>query len=226
MSRVPSGGPHGPPNALRRYAVAWAYLGCFVVVQVVYAFLDPRAQASFVAWASTSVANLEHDPVGCLLVSAFFAGGGAGSLVTWLPVIAIAMFGAIEAAGNRRTAVVCAAGQIVGTLVSEGIVARRVASGALPASYRHLVDVGPSYVVVSALVVALLCATWAWRVLAALDMLLLVFVARIFAGVTNLDVAAVGHLTAIVTAAASVPLLRRASSGRTARAIGAKDRGD
>lgn len=195
---------------MRRYAVAWAYLGCFVVVQVVYARLDPRAQASFVSWASTSVANLEHDPVGCLLVSAFITGGSAWGVVTWLPVIAIAMFGAVDAVGNWRTALVCAAGQVVGTLVSEGIVAWRVSSGALPASYRHLVDVGPSYVVVSAAVIALLCATWSWRVLAALDLLLLVFVARIFAGLTNLDVSAVGHLTAIVTAAACVPLLRRA----------------
>ena len=197
------------PAAFRRYAVAWAYLGCFVLVQVIYALLDPRAQASFVAWASTSVGNLEHDPAGCLLVSAFVTGGSAFGTVTWLPVIAVAMFGAVDAVGNWRTAAACAAGQIVGTLVSEGIVAWRVSSAALPASYRHLVDIGPSYVVVSAAVVAVLCATWRWRVLAALDLLLLVFVARIFAGLTNLDVAAVGHVTAIVTAAATVPLLRQ-----------------
>lgn len=207
MPQVPDARSRGLPSALQRYAVAWAYLGCFILVEVIYDLLGPRAQASFLGWASTSVVNLEHDPVGCLVVSAFFTGGLAWSLVTWLPVIAIAMFGAVSAVGNWRTAVVCAAAQVVGTLVSEGIVAWRVSSGTLNASYRHLIDVGPSYVVVSALVVALLCASWPWRALAALDLLLLVSVARIFAGLTSLDVSAVGHLTAMVTAAVCVPLL-------------------
>ncbi len=193
---------------VRRYAVAWAYLGCFVAVQVSYALLSPRAQISFLAWASTSVANLERDPVGCLVVSAFVTGGGAWELAVWVPVIALAMFGASRAVGNWRLAAACAAGHVVGTLVSEGIVAWRVASGALPGSYRHLIDVGPSYVVVSALVVALLCAPAAWRAAAAIDLLFLVFVARIFAGLPELDVAAVGHLTALLTAAAVTPFLR------------------
>ncbi len=195
--------------------MAWGYLACFAIVQVTSSLLGPRAQAAFAAWASTSVANLERDPVGCLVVSAFIAGGGAGALVAWLPVIAIAMFAANRAVGGRRTVLVCAAGHVVGTLVSEGIVAWRVAAGALPASYRHLTDIGPSYVVVSALVCAVLCAPWRWRVLAALDLGVLVFAGRIFAGITALDVSAVGHLTAIVTAAACVPLLtRRHRAGR------------
>jgi hypothetical protein len=149
----------------RRYAVAWAYLAGFVAVQAAYASLSPPAQASFLAWASTSVTNLSHDPVGCLVVSAFVTGGGAWGLVVWVPVIALAMFGANRGVGNWRLIVVCAAGHVAGTLVSEGIVAWRVSSGALPASYRHLIDV----------------------------------------------VAAVGHLTAIVTAAVVVPLLRPAA---------------
>ncbi len=205
----PAAETRSPAAAARRYAVAWGYLGCFVIVQVTSSLLDPRAQAAFVAWASTSVANLEHDPVGCLVVSAFIAGGGVGAVVAWLPVIAIAMFAASRAVGGRRTVLVCAAGHVVGTLVSEGIVAWRVAAGALPGSYRHLTDIGPSYVVVSALICALLCAPSRWRLLAAVDLLVLVVVWRIFGGITSLDVAAVGHLTAIVTAAVCVPLLMR-----------------
>jgi hypothetical protein len=203
----------------RRYAVAWAYLGCFAVVQVVYALLDPRAQASFVAWASTNVANLSRDPVGCLVVSAFVTGGSAWGAVVWLPVIALGMFGANRALGNWRLALVCAAGHVVGTLVSEGIVARRVASGVLPPSHRYLTDVGPSYIVVSAVIVALLCASHVWRVLAAVDLLFLAGVAQIFAGLSQLDVAAVGHLTAIITAAVVVPfLIRPRWPGRLRRA--------
>ena len=191
----------------RRYAVAWTYLGCFAIMQVVYALLDPRTQDTFVAWASTSVTNLEHDPVGCLVVSAFVTGGGVVGAVVWLPMIALAMFGAIRAIGVGRTVCVCVAGHVIGTLVSEGIVAWRVDNRTLPPSYRHLTDVGPSYVVVSALAATLLCGPWLWRLLAALDLAVLVFAARIFGGLTHLDVAAVGHLTAIVTAAIAVPLL-------------------
>lgn len=193
----------------RRCAVAWTYLGCFAVIQVGYALLAPRTQDTFVSWASTSVANLEHDPVGCLVMSAFVAGGGVVDAVAWLPMIALAMFGANRAIGAGRTICVCVAGHVIGTLVSEGIVAWRVDNGALPLSSRHLTDVGPSYVVVSAVVAALLCGPWLWRLLAVLDLAVLVFVARIFAGLTHLDVAAVGHATAIVTAAIAVPLLVR-----------------
>jgi hypothetical protein len=208
MSTVPIARPRRLAPVSRRYAVAWAYLVCFAAVQVAYALLAPRAQAAFVTWASTSVANLGRDPVGCLVVSAFVTGGGVVSLVTWLPVIALGMFGANRGAGGWWLVAACAAGHVVGTLVSEGIVAWRVGAGALPAGYLHLVDVGPSYVVVSAVVVALLCAPLAWRALALTDLLVLVFVARIFAGLSGLDVAAVGHLTAIVTAVAVVLLMR------------------
>jgi hypothetical protein len=199
----------GSAGAARRYAFAWAYLGCFAAAQVVYALLNSRAQSAFVAWASTSVANLEHDPVGCLVVSAFVTGGGVADAVVWLPMIALAMFGANRAIGNGRMIYVCVAGHVIGTLVSEGIVAWRVGNGTLRPSYRHLTDVGPSYVVAAAVVAALLCGPWLWRLLAALDLAVLVFVVRIFAGLSHLDVAAIGHATSIVTAAIAVPLLAR-----------------
>jgi hypothetical protein len=216
MSGVLAVRPRRFAAGLRRYAAAWVYLGCFVVVQVVYGRLDARAQAGFVAWASTSVVNLEHDPVGCLVVSAFVTGGNGWGALSWVPWIAIALFGAVSAVGGWRTAVVCAAGHVVGTLVSEGIVGWRVSSGALPPADRYLTDVGPSYIVVSAVVVALLCGSVLWRLLAAADLLVLLVVVRIFSGLTHLDVSAVGHLTAIVTAAVCVPLLTRRRSGRQA----------
>jgi hypothetical protein len=51
------------------------------------------------------------------------------------------------------------AGQVAGTVVSEGIVGYRVRAGQLPAADRYLTDVGPSYVVVSAIVIAVVCGT-------------------------------------------------------------------
>ena len=186
-----------------RYAFAGAFLTCFVVTGLVYILLDPGAQATLTGWASTNVANLEHEPVLPLLLSAFVA---PGYLLTWPVLIALALFGANRAVGNARIALVCLAAHVIGTLVSEGIVAYRVDAGQLSAASRHLTDVGPSYVVVSAVVVALALGTWLARALAAVDLVILVFPGDIFGGLSQLDVAAVGHLTAMLTAAVAVIL--------------------
>jgi hypothetical protein len=218
-----------------RYAFAGAFLGCFLVTGLVYSLLDPAAQARLVDWASTNVANLEHEPVLPLLLSAFVA---PGYVATWPVLIALAMFGANRALGNGRLALVCLAGHVIGTLVSEGIVAYRVDAGQLSAASRHLTDVGPSYVVVSAVVIALAprrqppseprggsrqassAGTWLARALAAVDLVILVFPGDIFGGLSQLDVAAVGHLTAMLTAAAACALIlawrRRPASGPSA----------
>jgi hypothetical protein len=193
-------------GAFGRYAFASGYLACYLIAEFVYVLLNPREQAVLTAWASTSVANLEHEPVGPLVLSAFVAPGYFG---VWPVLIALAVFGANRALGNARTALVCVAGQVIGSLVSEGIVAYRVDAGQLPVADRHLIDVGPSYVVVSAIVIALMCGTWLARAAAALDFAVLVFGGHIFSGLSHLDVSAVGHLTAMVTAAALTLILVR-----------------
>lgn len=189
---------------LHRYGFAAAYLGCFAAVKLAYTLLDPAAQARLIAWASTNVANLEHEPTGPLLVSAFVTPGYVG---VWPVLIALALFGANRALGNVGTALVCLAGHVVGSLVSEGIVAYRVDAGQLSAANRYLSDVGSSYVVVSAIVIALACGTWLARTLAAVGLVLLVFPGQIFAGLGQLDVSAVGHLTAMLTAAAATAII-------------------
>jgi hypothetical protein len=176
------------------YAVAWIYLVGFVIAELASAVLSPHDLAAFTAWASTSVHNLHHDPVGSLVVSAFVTQGYG---LAWPALIALALFGANKVLGNWRTALVCVAGQVIGTLVSEGIVGYRVHYGLLPVSDRYLIDVGPSYVVVTAIVVALLYGSWPARAAAALDLALLVVVGNIFGGLSQLAVAAVGHVTAI-----------------------------
>ena len=202
----------------QRYGFAVAYLGCFLAVELAYTLLDPHAQARLIAWASTNVANLEHEPVGPLLVSAFVTPGYFGA---WPVLIALALFGANRALGNLRTALVCVAGHVIGSLVSEGIVAYRVDAGQLSAANRYLSDVGASYVVVSAIVIALACGTWLARMLAAVDLVLLVFPGQIFAGLSQLDVSAVGHLTAMLTAAAVTALiLARRQRGQGAGSAG------
>ena len=209
------------PGRARRllggYAFSWAYLGCFVVMQAAYAQLSAHGQSELTAWASTSVVNLEHDPVGSLVVSAFITGGNP---VVWTALIALALFGANRALGNAAVALVCLAGQVIGSLVSEGIVAYRVDVGQLPLSDRQLTDVGPSYVVMSAIVVAVLCGAWAARILAVVDLFILAFPGDIFGGLSNLDVSAVGHVTAAATAAACAGaiMVLRGRPARRARA--------
>ena len=157
------------------------------------------------------MANLEHEPIGPLVLSAFVA---PGYLLVWPVLIALAVFGANRAFGNSTTALICVAGHVIGSLVSEGIVAYRVDAGQLPVTDRHLTDVGPSYVVVSAIVIAVVCGTWLARAAAALDFAVLVVGGHIFGGLSHLQVSAVGHLTALVTAAAAVTLTV-ARRGRT-----------
>ena len=199
---------------LNRYGFALAYLGCFVAVELTYNLLDPDAQARLIAWASTNVANLEHEPAGPLLVSAFVTPGHFGA---WPVLIALALFGANRALGNARTALVCLAGHVIGSLVSEGILAYRVDAGQLSAANRHITDVGPSYVVLSAIVIALACGGWLARTLAAVGLVVLVFPGQIFGGLSHLDVAAVGHLTAALTAAAATALILFRQSRRRDR---------
>src|ERR1700730_9340568 len=125
---------------LTRYAVAWGYLIAVVIAEIGYVALSRHDQSALLQWASTNVANLRHDPVGALVASAFFP---AESPTVWPDLIALAMFGANRALGNWRLLLVCAAGQVVGTLVSEGILGYRVAHGLLPAADRYIIDVGP-----------------------------------------------------------------------------------
>jgi hypothetical protein len=213
---------------LTRYAVAWSYLGGVIIAESTYALLPDHDRAALLQWASTNVYNLQHDPVGCMVVSAFFPDGSARA---WPALIALALFGANRALGNWRTAAVCVAGHVVGTLVSEGILDYRVAHGTLPASSRHILDVGPSYVVVAAIAAAILYGGWWARLAALLDFALLAFVGDIFAGLSHLDVAAVGHLTAITTGAVAAAALmtwsrreRQPASAATATAASDGDR--
>jgi hypothetical protein len=196
----------------RRYLTASVFLAGFIAVTATGAVLPGPDRSAVAGWASTSVANLEHHPVGSLVLSAFITGGSAW---VWPLLIVLGMFGANRAVGNRCTALICLAGHVIGTLVSEGIVAYRVDAGLLPVSARHLLDVGPSYVVVSAIAAGLALGSWPARLAAALDLAVLAFAGRIFAGLTSLDVAAVGHTTAIAVAAGCVLVIwARRARGR------------
>jgi hypothetical protein len=149
-------------------------------------------------WSSTNVHNLARDPVGCLLASAFFAAGG---LSFWPGIIALTLFGANGALGSWRTVATCAAGNIIGSLVSEGILWYRIDHATMPAADRSIQDIGPSYVVVAAIAVALIWGSWLARGAAAVVLALLIFVGHIFSGISQLTVTPVGHATALFVGA-------------------------
>lgn len=197
------------------YATAAVYLTLFALGGLVIALLSPRESVALRLWASTDVANLRHHPVPALVLSVFLP---SGVPFVWLVPIALTMFGANRAIGAVRLALICAAGDLIGTAVSEGIVGYRVDHGSLARTWLHIPDVGPSYVVVSAIVVAVMFGTWLTRVTALTVFAVLVFISRIFAGLTSLHVAAVGHLTAIVTATALGLALARGQRGQSRRA--------
>jgi hypothetical protein len=183
-------------TVLVRHAAAWIYLAGVCLAELGYVLLPQPDRAVLLRWASTSVQNLTHHPVASLVASAFFP---TSFLLAWPVLIALALFGATSVFGSWRTAITCAAGQVAGTVVSEGIVGYRIAIGSLPHADRFLLDVGPSYVVVAALAVGLLHGGWLVRAAALLDFALLIFVGQIFAGLSHLQVAPVGHVTALIT---------------------------
>lgn len=179
-----------------RYAVAWVYLVGVCAAEAAYALLSSHDQQALLAWASTNVHNLPRDPIGCMFASAFIPDG---SLLAWPALLALPMFPANGILGNWRTVLVCGTGHVIGTLVSEGILWYQIAHGTMPASDRLIIDVGPSYVVVTAIAVCLVWGSWLARAAATVSFLVLIFPGQIFAGISNLALAPVGHTTALFT---------------------------
>ncbi|HET7014119.1 MAG TPA: rhomboid-like protein [Streptosporangiaceae bacterium] len=189
----------GTRRSASEYAAAAVFLVLFLIGGTVIAVLSPHEANALGLWASTNVANLRNHPVLALVISAFLPSGWPFG---WLVPITLTMFAANRAIGTARLTLICAAGHLIGTGVSEGIVAYRLDHGSLPPIWSHISDIGPSYVVVSAIVVVVMFGTWLAKFTALAVFAVLVLVGHIFAGVTSLQVAAVGHLTAILTAIA------------------------
>jgi membrane associated rhomboid family serine protease len=209
---------------LRRFPMPILFIMAFCAVSSVYAYgLEPSDQRHLVATTATNLVNLRTDPIFTLVASAFVS-----EAVPWMWVIlaVIGLFPVVHRFGNLRALLLIAAGQVIGTLVSEGMLAVQIKAGSAPGSMRFLDDVGPSYVIASALVATILYGAepivrtarhghwlfdrvrsrW-WRVGAALS---LAFLApHLFGGIDHLEVAAVGHLVAMVTGAVLGLLLVR-----------------
>ncbi len=196
----------------RRFAMPVAFLVVLAAVSAIYAYaLGPAGQRSLVSWTATNLANLRTDPLGTLIASAFVAEEGPW---TWLPFAALGLCALTYRFGNLRTLLLVGAAHVIGTLVSEGILAWRIAAGAEPSSLRHLDDVGPSYVIASALLATILYGANRWWRLGGVVCLALLS-PYMFIGLGHLAVAAVGHVVALATGAlVGLPLHRSVASDR------------
>ncbi len=173
-----------------------AYAGALALGSAVLAAQDEPSRERWLSWASTNVANLQSRPLAAVVASAFLA---EESAPVWVLLALVGLLAAGWRLGGWRLLAVVASAHVVGTLVSEGVVAWRVHLGLLPETARHAVDVGPSFVVVSALAAALVAGPWASRLVGAAGLALLA--PYIFEGLGHLDVAAVGHVVSITVGA-------------------------
>ncbi|WP_433467796.1 rhomboid-like protein [Spirillospora sp. CA-128828] len=188
----------GLRRILRSYPMPLTFLGLFAAMWAVQVLiLPPGGRHAVIAWASTNLANLAVNPVGTMIASAFVAEGSQGVL---LVAAAIGLFPITRRFGNLRAVVLVAASHVLGTLVSQGIALVRLEAGLLSDSIRTIPDVGPSYVLCAALVAAFLYGRGRVRRLLALAGWC-ALVPVLLDGLFTLEIAAVGHLVAMLTGA-------------------------
>jgi hypothetical protein len=198
------------------------FIVAMCAVSSVYAYvLGPSGQRSLLARTATNLVNLRSDLLGTLVASAFVSETAPW---VWVGFAAAGLFPLAYRFGNPRALLLVGAAHVIGTLLSEGLLAWRISAGAEPVALRTIDDVGPSYVIASALLATILYGTgpatrtpacrlfdriasrW-WRLLAAAGLIALA--PSLFEGIGRLDVAAVGHVVALTTGAAVGLLLTR-----------------
>jgi hypothetical protein len=171
---------------------AAAYVGLFAVSNAVLRIQPSAAQAAWLNWASTDLVNLGRHPVGSMISSALL---DDSDVLAWVALSVIGLVAAGHTLGNLRCAILVAVAHVLGTVVSEGILAEQIASGAVPPSERVTLDIGPSYVVVAALTVGIAYGRWPARIVSSLAFIVLA--PHLFGGLSHLEVGPVGHCCAI-----------------------------
>jgi len=191
----------------RRFPVTVTLLGALIAARVL------RGVAPDVAhrwqWAtSTTLHQMVHHPLGVLVGSIPWV--TEGPVLPWLALGGLAVGGLEAAIGSGAAFAVLFAGHTGATLISEGALGLRVASGALPSSALHILDVGPSYVIATSLV-ALVALPGRRRLRLGAGIVLVAIAPAMMYGLADGDVDGMGHTAAFVLGAlaGAVPLLRR-----------------
>ena len=186
-------------------ALTLAYAAALLATNIWLELASPRVEGRVLQDASTNLAHLLHDPWFVLPASALFTRGG---LVYALIGCALCLAPLELVEGPRRALVIGLAGHVIGTLVSEAVVAVRIAAGDLPESARHVLDVGPSYILV-ATAAAVIAST---RVGRRLRVLCALAIAPVFVytawRLPDGRIDSIGHLTAGLVGIVSAVWLR------------------
>lgn len=191
---------------------AVSFVAALAAVRGLLALSTASTRAAWMDWASTSVVNLLDHPVGALVASAFV---GSGYLAVWCVLGLVGLVTTGWRFGILRTTVIAVAAHVIGTYLSEGLLALRVLAHALPVDQLTTQDLGPSYVVAAALMVGVGFGPAPGRLLCTLGYAALA--PELFEGLGALDMTAVGHACAIVTGMAVAYLLSRFAPWRPAR---------
>ena len=170
-------------------------------VHLLFGAQQPATRASWLAWVSTSLDSLSAHPVGSLLGSAAVT---EEDLLPWMGLALVGLWSAVRVldAGRRvpwRTIALVLSVHVLATGTSQAVLARRIALGDEPTAARQVIDVGPSYVVVAALVAVLVAGRGLERMLCAAGFV--VVAPSLFEGLDRWDVTAVGHASTVVLAA-------------------------
>jgi hypothetical protein len=183
--------------------VALAYAAMLLGAYVWWALQSPHERVAVLAASSTDVDHLERVPWLVLPASSLWSGHEIGY---WAVVVMLCL-GALERLrGAVATTALGAVAHVVGTVVSEGVTAARIAAGDLSSNARHLLDVGPSYIVAAcatAVVFSPNANRWL-RIACALTLVPLVVTAFDFSDESQ--VAAIGHATAMLVGVAAARL--------------------
>jgi hypothetical protein len=195
--------------------VATAYVLALFGAYLWWLLQSPHARLAALAASSTDLHHLERIPWVVIPASSIWSGDMFG----YWAVAVVLCLGALERLrGGLVTLLTGAVAHVVGTGVSEGVTAIRIAAGNLSASAEHLLDVGPSYAV-AACATAVVFSSGANRWLrwaCALTLVPLVVTAFNFSDESQ--VAAIGHAVAMLVGVAAGRLRGRAS-GALARPV-------
>jgi hypothetical protein len=189
---------------LDRFAAAVVYSTLLAAGGIALSTISGPTRDRWLDWASTNLVNLRHHPVSALVVSAFLA---EDDRLAWVLLALVSLGATGWALGAWRTATLVGTAHVVGTLVSEGVLWARINAGAVPVAQERTRDVGPSYVVICALVAGLVYAPWIGRALCAIGFVLVA--PGSFSGLPHLELATMGHTCALLIAIGFGWVLRR-----------------
>ena len=195
------------PRLLRNPA-SW-YAVSLMVAAVIEDSISTDSLRRLMDWCSTNLANLRPGghPAEAFVASAFIPQESAG---VW-PFFALSLFSVVAVLGARRTVLVLAGVHIGVSMVTEALVWWRIHHGTLPASDAHMWDTGPSYLVVTALTIAIATARPLWlRVVWAAC--LAGAAPSLLEGIDHADYTAIGHVLSFSVGIVVVLLTRRAPS--------------